>query len=184
MPKKKKSDFPIPSQHQWQAMFTGMGFAKNGKDYFKPTKDGWSKLFGDTDLVSANAEADDVKAEGVKKNYSARFLSPMSGVMQIVETEIKSGQRYEVSYKASTNSSAGFLATTVTFLNSKNTPLGIPSSGGVKLNTLENGAYTPVSFVTGPAPDGAAKAQLAFIVFGSEQDKFADIAKVHFKEIS
>lgn len=184
MPKKKKPEFPIPDQAEWQAMFSGMGIAKNGKKHFKPTKDGWSKIFGDIDLVSAKIEADKTKAEGAAKNYLARFLSPMSGVMQIVETEIKPGQRYEVSYKASTNSSAGFLATTVTFLGSKGTPLGLPSSGGVKLSTLEPGSYTPVSFVTGPAPEGAAKAQLAFVVFGQELDKFADIDKVGFKEIS
>lgn len=184
MPKKIKSDFPIPRPDEWRTMFAGMDMSKKGKKYFKPTKDGWSKIFGDIDLVSANAETDRIEAESVPKNYLARFLSPMSGVMKIVETEIKPGQRYEVSYRASTNSGAGFLATTVTFLNSNQTPLGIPSSGGVKLNTLENDSYTPVSFVTGPAPEGAAKAQLAFVVFGQELNKSAEINEVSFKEIS
>lgn len=184
MPKKKKPDFSIPNQTEWQTMFAGMGIGKNGKKYFKPTKDGWSKIFGDIDLVSPNTETDKVQSEGVSKNYLARFMSPMSGVMQTVETEIKPGQRYEVSYKASTNSSVGFLATTVTFLSDKGSPMGLPSSGGVKLSTLAHDSYTPVSFVTGPAPKGAAKAQLAFVVFGQELDKSANIDKVGFKEIN
>jgi len=184
MPKKKKPEFPIPNPGEWQTMFAGINMPKNGKKYFKPTKDGWSKIFGDIDLVSSHTESDKVEAEGVKKNYLARFLSPMSGVMRITEMEIKPDQRYEVSYQAATNSSAGFLATTVTFLNSNNTPLGIPSSGGVKLSTLETESYSPVSFVTGPAPEGAVKAQLAFVVFGAEQNKFVDLDKVSFTNIS
>ncbi len=183
MPKKKKPDFPIPNPGEWQTMFTGMNMPKNGRKYFKPTKDGWSKIFGDIDLASSDNDTDKVETEGVRKNYLARFLSPMSGVMQTVETDIQPGQRYEVSYKASTNSAAGFLATTVTFLNNNNVPLGIPSSGGVKLSTLEQGSYVPVSFATGPAPEAAVKAQLAFVVFGAEQDKFVDLDQVSFKSI-
>ncbi|MBU7007089.1 hypothetical protein [Phosphitispora fastidiosa] len=184
MPKKKKPEFPIPSQDQWQTMFAGMNMSKNGEKYFKPTKDGWSKIFGDIDLVPAHQKGAEAEAKGVKKNYMARFLSPMSGVMQTTEMEIKPEQRYEVSYQAATNSSAGFLATTVTFLNSNNTPLGIPSSGGVKLSTLETGSYSPISFATCPAPEGAVKAQLSFVVFGLEADKYADIDTVSFKVIS
>ncbi|HWI54540.1 MAG TPA: hypothetical protein VNT57_02500 [Desulfobacteria bacterium] len=183
MPKKKKSDLAIPGHAEWEAMFTGMGVRKNGKKYYKPTEDGWSKMFGDIDLVSAKADKNKVKAKGGTKTYSARLSSPMSGVMQTVTTEIKPGQRYEVSYNASTNSSSGFLATTVTFLSNNDAPLGMPSSGGVKLSTLESG-YTPVSFATGPAPEEAAKAQLAFIVFGQEPDKSANIDKVSFKVVN
>ncbi len=184
MPKKKKPEFPIPTTAEWTTMFTRMDMSKKGKKYFKPNKDGWSKIFGDIDLVSADDEGDTVVAETVNKKYLARFLSPMSGVMQVVQTEIKPGQRYEVGYTASTDSSAGFLATTVTFLKDNGAPVGIPSSGGVKLNTLEPGSATPVSFVTGPAPEGAVKAQLAFVVFGLEQDKVVDIHKVSLKGIS
>lgn len=183
MAKKKKPEFPIPTQAEWQTMFAGMDMSKQGKKYFAPNQDGWRKIFGDVDLVSANVDVDKIEAEGSKKKYLARFLSPMSGVMQILETEIKPGQRYEVGYKVSTNSNAGFLATTVTYLDGNGTPLGAPSSSGVKINSLETDTYTPVSFVTNPAPEGAAKAQLVFVVFGVEKDKNVDINKVSFKKI-
>lgn len=184
MPKKKKPEFSIPTQTEWQVMFAGMDMSKQGKQYFSPNQDGWRKIFGDVDLVSTNTDENKVEAEGINKKYLARFISPMSGVMQIVETGINSGQRYEVGYKVSTNSDAGFLATTVTYLNANGAPLGVPSSSGVKINSLETDTYTPVSFVTNPAPEGAVKAQLVFVVFGMEQDKSVDINKVTFKKIS
>jgi len=179
---KGKKDFNIPNQADWARMFTGMSKSKK-KEYFKPNKEGWSKIFGEADIVSADIEAAKVETEGAKKNYLARFLSPMSGIMHTVQTEIKPEQRYEVMYAASTNSDAGFLATTITFVNEKGIPVGLPSSIGVKLNTLETDSYTPVSFVTGPVPEGAVKANIAFTVFGAEQDKVVDIKKVNFKKI-
>lgn len=182
MSKKKKPENNIPGPGEWQKMFAGMGKPKDSK-YYKPNKDGWSKIFGEVDLVSANIEADKVEAEGTKKKYFTRFLTPMSGIMQTVNTEIKPEQRYEVGFKSATNSSAGFLAATVTFISDTGAPLGLPSSTGVKLATLQPDTYTPVSFVTGPAPRGAAKAQLTFVVFGVEQEKTVDLDKVSFKGI-
>lgn len=184
MPKKKKPEFPVPTRAEFETMFSGMDMSKKGKKYFKANEDGWSKIFGDVDLVSANSVVNKTDAQGSKKDYLARFLSPMSGVMQIVETGLKAGKRYEVGYKVSTNSDAGFLATTVTYLNENGTPMGVPSSSGVKINSLEANTSTPVSFVTNPAPEGAVKAQLVIVVFGMEQDKNIDIHKVTFKTIS
>lgn len=181
MSKKSKTKNNIPGPEEWQKMFAGMSKPKDAK-YYKPNKDGWSKIFGDVDMVSTDIETENVEAEGAKKKYFTRFLTPMSGIMQTVSTVIEPEQRYEVGFKAATNSSAGFLASNVTFISDTGAPLGLPSSTGVKLDTLQTNTYTPVSFVTRPAPVGAAKAQLTFVVFGVDQEKIVDLDKVSFKK--
>ncbi len=185
MSKKGQPEYNIPDAKEWQKMFAGIGKSKDSKrEYYKPNKAGWSKIFGEVDIASSDIEEAEVEGQSTEKKYFARFLSSMSGIMQIVKTEIKPEQRYEVGFKVATNSSAGFLAATVTFVNNARIPVGRPYSIGVKLGTLEPDSCTPVSFVTGPAPKGAVKAQLAFVVFGTETDKVVDIDKPSFKAIS
>jgi len=184
MSKKAKTKYNMPKPEEWQKMFAGIGNPKKDKEYYKPNKEGWGKIFGEVDISSAETKTANVEAEGKKKGGFARFHYPMSGIMQKVKTEIKPNQRYEIGFKVSTDSSSGFLASTLTFLSDAGAPLGLPSSTGVKLNSLEPGSFCPVSFISGSAPEGAAKAQLAFVVFGIEQDKVVDIDDVSFKVIS
>ncbi len=185
MSKKGKPDYNIPNPGELQKMFTGTGKSKEAKkEYYKQDKAGWGKIFGESDINSADIDAAKVETEGVEKNYFARFISSMSGIRQTVQTEIKPEQRYEVEFKAATNSSTGFLAATVTFMNEAGAPVGRPHSTGIKLGTLEPGSYNPVSLITEPAPKGAAKAQLTFIVFGAEMSKTVDIDRPSFKTIS
>ncbi|PKM44548.1 MAG: hypothetical protein CVV03_07590 [Firmicutes bacterium HGW-Firmicutes-8] len=181
MSKKGKQQHNITGPAAWQTMSAGV---RKSKEYYKKDKAGWGKIFGEVDIVSTDNEESQVETEGVKKNYFARFLSPMSGIVQAVQTQIKPEQRYEVGFDVATSSRAGVLATTVTFFNDAKKPVGLPSSTGVKLSTLEPDSYSPVSFVTRPAPEGAVSAQLTFTVFGAEYQKVVDLDKVALKEIS
>lgn len=183
MAKKGKPEYIIPNPRELQKMFAGKS-KDEMQEYRKPDKDGWGKLFGEIDIASTSIKATDIETEGSTKKYFARFLSSMSGIKQTVKTEIKPDQRYEVEFKAATNSSTGFLAATVNFVNEAGIPVGRPYSTGIKLGTVEPDSYTPVSIVTGPAPKGAAKAQLTFVVFGAEMNKVVDIEKPSFKAIS
>jgi len=181
MSKKDKQRSTISGAAAWQTMHTGI---RKSKDYYKKDSSGWGKIFGEVDIVSTDLETAKVETEGEKKSYFARFLSPMSGIVQAVQTEIKQDQRYELGFDVATNSRAGVLAATVTFFNDAKKPVGLPSSTGVKLSTLEPDSYSPVSFVTRPAPEGAVSAQLTFTVFGAEYQKVVDLDKVALKEIS
>lgn len=185
MPNDNKPDF---SNIDWEKMF-GENFKnkiqKNGSNQKKSVTDtfGWLKVVGDSDIKSSGAESVTVEAAGDQKSYFARMLSPVTIITKTEKTAVKPEQRFEIGFSASTNSSSGFLAATATFINESGTPMGVPSSVGVKLNTLNNSSPSPVSFITGPAPEGAKGTQLALCVFGVELEKYVDINQVSIKEI-
>lgn len=155
--------------------------------YYLPNKTGWGKIFGNVDMHQDETEAEKMvsQAAAEEKELLARFQSPMAGILnRTLKSNIKPKQRYEVEFKISTNSRTGFFAATLTYTNESGTPVGLPSSTGVALSTLTPDSDAPISFVTLPAPDGAVKAQLAFVVFGVESNKTVALEKVSVKKIS
>jgi len=143
--------------------------SKNDKKQIQAHESGWMIITGNVDISA-------------KEGHSARFLSPMSVMVKTVDTKIKPEKRYEIGYDVATDSTAGFLSSTVTFLKDNGKPVGKPTSAGVKLSTLAPDSYSPVSYITGPAPKEAVKAQLTFTVYGAEYNKKVDINKLSFKE--
>lgn len=160
------------------------------KEKFEPNAFGWRTLLGNVDFTSTpvpTAEYETMaRGAGVQdagQEFFARFSAPMAGVSKSIKTGIEPGKKYEAGFNVASDSATGFFTATVTFLNEKGIPLGIPCSTGVKLGDMQPDQYAPVSFVAGPAPKGAVQADLALIAVGAAPDKVIDINQVYFKEI-
>lgn len=182
-----KQDYNIPKPEEWKKLMADIGKSNNGSpQYYLPHKSGWGKIFGDIEFASVDTEVDKAAAaaEADEKKHFARFQSPMAGILnKSAKVNIKPNQRYEIEFKVLTNSSTGFCAATVTFINEAGTSVGLPCSTGITLSGLAPEIFTPVTFVTHPTPEGAVKAQLALVVFGVEPNKVVEIEKVSMKKI-
>lgn len=156
----------------------------SNQQYYKPNEFGWRTLLGSVNFASVSAlgTAREYGQSDSGEKFFARFSPPMSAISQSVTTGIEAGKKYEVGFHAASNSPTGFFSATVTFLNEQGMILGTPCSTGVKLNNLQSGEFSPVSFTTGPAPKGAAKADVTLIAVGASPDKVIDIDRVYFKK--
>lgn len=183
-----EQEYSYPNPEEWKKMLAQTTQSNNGNpQYYLPNKNGWGRIFGDVEMDQTDPEVEKEvsKSATEEKKSLARFQSPMAGILhRSLKNKIKPAQRYEVEFKVSTNSRTGFFAATLTYTNESGTPIGLPSSTGIPLNTLVPGSDTPISFVTLPAPGDAVKAQLAFVVFGVESNKSVDLEKVSVKKIS
>ncbi|MBZ4654731.1 MAG: hypothetical protein JG781_2088 [Peptococcaceae bacterium] len=156
---------------------------QSNKDYYQVDALGWGKLLGTVELSSSPASAAGSAANTTGKNYFARFYSPVSAIGQTIKTGIHAGNKYELKFNIANDSATGFFAATVNFLNDAGVPLGAPSSTGIKLSEIQDGNYSPVSFVTEAAPEGTTQAQLVFVAVGTSPEKCVDINRVIFKEV-
>ncbi len=157
----------------------------NQKSY-QANEFGWRTLLGSVSFapVSALASGGATGPADTGEKFLARFSPPMSAISQPIANGIEAGKKYEVGFGVASNSPTGFFSATVTFMNDQDTILGTPYSTGVKLSNLQPGEFSPVSFVAGPAPKGATKAEVALIAVGTSPEKVIDIDQVYFKEAS
>ncbi|HHW41815.1 MAG TPA: hypothetical protein GXX19_11870 [Syntrophomonadaceae bacterium] len=154
----------------------------NQKSY-QANEFGWRTLLGSVSFAPVSALAPGSEpGPADTERYFARFSPPMSAISQSIITGIEAGKKYEVGFNVASNSPTGFFSATVTFLNDRGTILGTPYSTGVKLSNLQPSEFAPISFVAGPAPKGAAKADVTLIAVGASPEKVIDINGIYFKE--
>lgn len=154
------------------------------QEHYQPNEFGWRTLLGSVSFASVSPLASGSKPHQADtgEGYFARLSPPMSAISQSIITGIEAGKKYEVGFSIASTSPTGFFSATVTFLNDRGTILGTPYSTGVKLSNLQPGEFAPVSFVAGPAPKGATKADLTLIAVGAAPEKVIDINEVYFNE--